>query len=155
MEENYGGLVSPKLISKWESDPANAPGREVSSPWPDRIEISSIDKITNDSYSVKGDIIEVTSVEEKNGGAAAKRPIELSVVRNNKGWIIDDVILGAYSQDNSIVDNNTKYGFDFTLPSDWKGFTIVESQWQGTSSQNGQVVATGPLISIRNPKWTS
>ncbi len=59
---------------------------------------------------------------------------------------------------NSIVYKNTQYGFNFTLPESWKGYSIVSSQWEGLAlgQQNGQtVVETGPIISIRDPKWTT
>jgi hypothetical protein len=60
---------------------------------------------------------------------------------------------------NSIVYNNTQYGFNFTLPGSWKGYSIVNSVWEGLiqgGQQNGEIVVeTGPIISIRDPKWTS
>ncbi|HEY8910524.1 MAG TPA: YjgB family protein [Desulfosporosinus sp.] len=60
---------------------------------------------------------------------------------------------------NSIVYKNAEYGFNFTLPASWKGYSVVSSLWEGLamgSQQNGQtVVETGPIISIRDPKWTA
>lgn len=53
---------------------------------------------------------------------------------------------------------NTQYGFNFSLPESWKGYTIVSGKWEGLAigSQNGEVIVeTGPLISIRHPKWTT
>jgi hypothetical protein len=56
---------------------------------------------------------------------------------------------------NSIIYENTQYGFRFTLPASWKGYTIVTSRWEGTSIQSGNTVETGPIISIRHPLWTA
>jgi hypothetical protein len=56
------------------------------------------------------------------------------------------------------VYSNTQYGFDFSLPESWKGYTIVNGKWEGLSigGQNGEaIVETGPLISIRHPQWTT
>jgi len=52
---------------------------------------------------------------------------------------------------------NSQYGFRFTLPASWKGYSIVTDQWQGyTSGEQGDVLAQqGPLMSIRHPLWTS
>ena len=58
VRENYADYVSEELIDKWIKDPLEAPGRLTSSPWPDRIEIESIDKISEREYEVKGSIIE-------------------------------------------------------------------------------------------------
>jgi hypothetical protein len=52
---------------------------------------------------------------------------------------------------------NTEYGFIFTLPESWEGYTIVEDDWEGfslTADGNEQVITEhGPLISIRHPDW--
>jgi hypothetical protein len=38
----YAPYVAPALLQQWEADPQSAPGRVVSSPWPDHIQIDSI-----------------------------------------------------------------------------------------------------------------
>ncbi len=56
---------------------------------------------------------------------------------------------------NSITYNNSRYGFTFTLPLSWTGYTLVDSRWEGSSVATGAVVETGPQISIRHPLWTA
>ena len=90
MEENYGGLVAPSLMERWLEDPENAPGRLVSSPWPEEIQIESIEEIGEDRYEVMGQIIELTSNEEDK---AITRPIKLTIEYTEEGWLITDVIL--------------------------------------------------------------
>ena len=158
MKENYVDYVSQELIAKWQNDPQNAPGRMLSSPWPDRIEILSIEKVSEAAYEVKGEIIEITSVEKVNGGAAAKRPITLSVKKGDNRWLIDAVTLEPYEETNSIVYRNTQYGFNFSLPKSWKGYKIVTDKWKGVAlgdSQGEKVAEIGSLIYIRHPEWTS
>jgi len=156
MKENYGEFVTPELLAKWQSDPLNAPGRLVSSPWPDRIEVLTVKKLSDDSYKVEGNIIEITSAELKSGGAAAKRPIILEVKKNDSRWLIGNVALGAYedSAAEAVVYENTQYGFKFALPKSWKGYTIVTDKWEGVAAGDSKVVESGPMISIRHPKWT-
>lgn len=96
MKDNYGDLISPTLLLKWQSDSENAPGRMVSSPWPDRIEIQTIVKLSDYVYEVKGEVIEITSTEADSGEIAAKRAITLKVEKIDNRWVIDDVMLGAY-----------------------------------------------------------
>jgi len=158
MQENYGALVSPELLAKWVNDPQSAPGRAVSSPWPDRIEILSVDKLSEQAYEVKGEIIEITSVEKVNGGVAAKRPITLVAKKAGERWLIDAVTLGAEGKTNPIVYRNTRYCFSFSLPESWKGYSIVTGKWEGAAiegPQSGKIVETGLLISIRHPQWTA
>ncbi|MHB1395014.1 MAG: hypothetical protein ACYCYE_18550 [Clostridia bacterium] len=102
MRENYGEFVSQALLAEWISNPINAPGRLTSSPWPDRIEVLTIEKLSEYVYEVKGEIIEITSTEKENGGIAAKRPITLIVKKINNNWLIDDVTLGAYEETSPI-----------------------------------------------------
>lgn len=157
MQKNYGGYVTLTLLEKWISNPLNAPGRLTSSPWPDRIEIQSFEKLSEYEYRVKGDIIEVTSVEKKNGGIASKRSVVIGVIKTDKRWVIDDVVLEPYKEGNSVVYENTQYGFKFNLPESWQGYSTVTNKWEGLSlenSQEGKVVETGPIILIRHPQWS-
>ena len=54
-----------------------------------------------------------------------------------------------------LVYQNTEYRFTVALPQSWKGYTVVSDTWEGLSVESGAVTATGPLISIRHPKWTT
>lgn len=158
MQENYSEFLSPALLEIWQNDPQNAPGRLVSSPWPERIEIQEMKKTSEGIYEVNGEIIEVTSKEKENGGFAAKRPITLVAKKFEKRWLIDSVTPGDYEDADSITYKNTFYGFNFSLPKNWKGYTIVNSQWEGLASGDAQgaaIVETGPMISIRHPQWTA
>jgi hypothetical protein len=62
------------------------------------------------------------------------------------------------AQATSIEYKNPQYSFCFTLPKSWKGYSILTDQWKGYDN-NGphgeETVATGPMISIRHPQWTS
>jgi hypothetical protein len=49
--------------------------------------------------------------------------------------------------------SNTKYGFRFSLPSGWKGYTIVTDQWEASDAQKG-TVERGPIVHIRHPDWS-
>jgi len=156
MQEKYSGLVSPILLAQWQNDPLKAPGRLVSSPWPDRIEILTIKQTTEKAFAVTGQIIEITSTEKASGGSAAKRPITLVVEKIDNRWLINAVTLGDYESNSSVVYKNTQYGFSFSLPDSWKSYTIITDQWEGypLSQQGNTAVETGPLLSIRHPQWT-
>lgn len=56
---------------------------------------------------------------------------------------------------NSVVYKNTEYGFSFTLPASWQGYSIIPGKWEGNDVKSGKVTETGPIISIRHPQWTS
>ncbi len=51
---------------------------------------------------------------------------------------------------------NMEYGFSAALPLSWKGYTIIEDEWEGYSlNVEGEQVPSqkGPLVSIRHPEW--
>jgi hypothetical protein len=50
---------------------------------------------------------------------------------------------------------NTQYGFSFSLPVGWEGYSIVEDKWEGVALGGDVVIEQGPIILIRNPQWTS
>ncbi|HCX62881.1 MAG TPA: hypothetical protein DHU59_10635 [Clostridiales bacterium] len=89
MEKHYGEYVTPKLIEDWLNDPMKAPGRFLSSPWPERIDILEVEKLSEDEYEVTGNIIELTSVELKEGGIASKKSIILNIKKYDGKWLID------------------------------------------------------------------
>ncbi len=156
LKENYGEFVTQELIAKWISDPSNAPGRQTSSPWPDRIEIIDAKQLSETAYQVDGKIIEVANEKDGKTGIVAKRPITLIIKAIDTKWLISEVALGKYEETaptdkpEAVIYKNTQYGFNFPLPDSWKGFKIVTGKWEGT----GKVNEAGPLISIRHPKWT-
>jgi len=85
----YAPLVTPALLEAWLEDPASAPGREVSSPWPDRIEVHDVRRVRPDALEVTGDVVYTTSVEATGGGAARRAPVVVAVVRAEGGeWRI-------------------------------------------------------------------
>lgn len=55
-----------------------------------------------------------------------------------------------------ITYGNAEFGFSFSLPASWKGYTIVTSKWEGTvqDSKGQTLTKTGPQINIRHPEWT-
>lgn len=152
IQENYGDLVSPALLSQWQNDLVNAPGRVSSSPWPERIEILDLEKAGDLKYEIKGDIIKMTSVEMVNGGEAGKKPVVLTAEKIADRWLIT-----GYAYDGGLVYSNTQYGFSFSLPESWQGYSIVTDEWQGNDPDSYAAGNTekGPFISIRHPQWTS
>lgn len=65
----------------------------------------------------------------------------------------------VYIEDQSIVQyQNREFGFRFSLPETWKGYSLVAGEWEGTGVEGdnaGRIVETGPLLSIRHPLWTN
>lgn len=56
---------------------------------------------------------------------------------------------------NLIVYKNTQYGFSFSLPASWKGYSIITNKWDGRDTKSGNITETGPLYFIRHALWTS
>ena len=99
IETIYAPFVSSKLLLDLTNDPARAPGRDVSSPWPEKIEIISMEKSDSHTIQVKGKIILMTSVEMTQGGNAGETPIMLWVRNTNArgAWLIDQLSYGEYA----------------------------------------------------------
>jgi hypothetical protein len=92
MQKQYSEFVTPILLEMWISDTSKAPGRIVSSPWPDRIEITNLSKEESDRFMITGFVIEVTSQEIVNDGAAAKIPVYIIVQREQSRWLITEYV---------------------------------------------------------------
>lgn len=162
MKKYYSPFLSEELILQWIKDPPEALGRLTSSPWPDHIEVIELKKITADKYEVNGNVIEITSVEAEKGGYFDKYEVNLTVERINTKWLITRVTKEAVSvSETTSTQNqqqieyiNTQYGFSFSLPISWKEYSIIITEWEGSPIGGETIIEKGPIISIRNPKWT-
>lgn len=58
------------------------------------------------------------------------------------------------SRNPGAVEYQSPHGFCFSLPEDWRGFSIVQEHWDGYApcSKGDCVVTQGPLVRIQNPK---
>ena len=50
---------------------------------------------------------------------------------------------------------NTQFGFSFSLPTSWQGYSIVVANWEGMPVDGTGPNVEGPEILIRHPLWTS
>lgn len=95
MRAQYGPLVAPELLARWQAEPAQAPGRAVSSPWPDRIAVRRVRRLGPRRFRVGGEVVSVSSSEVaaetagEGDRAAHRQPVQLEVVRSEDGaWRI-------------------------------------------------------------------
>lgn len=89
----YGDLLSPQLLAAWQAHPEQVVGREGSSPWPQQIEIDTVDCSNRETCRVTGKVDYVTSNEVEHGGVFMRRGITLTVARQDHGWRITVVHL--------------------------------------------------------------
>ncbi|MDR3571691.1 MAG: hypothetical protein P4L81_05885 [Candidatus Pacebacteria bacterium] len=83
----YAPYVDPSLLKQWEANPQSAPGRVVSSPWPDHIQIDSVTP-QGSGYVVDGKLIFMTSDNTAHGGNAGTTPIVAQLLQENGSWMI-------------------------------------------------------------------
>lgn len=95
LQSVYGGLLSPELLKMWQAHPDRVVGREVSSPWPQKIEVQQVDCGRGDACTVTGQVDYVTSSELANGGVFSRRPITLKANRVDAGWRITAIHLAS------------------------------------------------------------
>lgn len=82
ISERYALYADASLLQVWAANPSSAPGRQTSSPYPDRIEIESVSP-QGAGYIVRGSIVEVTST-----GESGRTPVVIQVVPEEHGYRI-------------------------------------------------------------------
>lgn len=129
----YGTLVTPALLAKWQNDPQQAPGRVTSSPWPDRVEITGVERESRSRYIIEGQVVEVTN----EGGAlesepreAVRRAASFVVEEHGGSWRIASVTLGSYPSNGHWISSeptaqNLIYLYPEALPTSF----ITASEW--------------------------
>lgn len=95
LREAYDSLVTPELLDRWLSAPIEAPGRETSSPWPERMEIDSVVAAEDGSCRVYGTLVYVTSTEAATGGEVGRRTVVARVV-GGETHRVAELQLGAF-----------------------------------------------------------
>lgn len=82
LSDAYASVVTAALLESWQASPMMAPGREVSSPWPARIAITSMTTEGN-TCRVDGEVVYVTSGDTI--APAEGHPVTLRVI-SDSGW---------------------------------------------------------------------
>jgi len=101
LEQHYGTFVDSTLLRAWIHDPSTAPGRAVSSPWPDRIEIDSLVPVSKTEYQVKGRVMEITSAELSRRLPGTPHRVEISLGNQDGRWLIT-----RYSQNKETAETS-------------------------------------------------
>lgn len=91
MADAYGSLVTPALLASWQKNPSHAPGRQVSNPWPARIEVKSVDS-QGAECRVTADVVYVLTSDTLS--AVDRRPVTLTL-RDQNGWRVSAYGEGA------------------------------------------------------------
>jgi orotate phosphoribosyltransferase-like protein len=91
---NLKQLITDRLYQVFVQDKIRIPGRYVSSPWPERIEIASVQMLDSGFYTVNGSQIVMTDDTLAHGGNAGETPITLTLKKVKGTWLIDDVTGG-------------------------------------------------------------
>lgn len=83
----YGPLITRDLLDRWIANPAQAPGRQVSSPWPQRIRVSNAQSTDSDRWLVNGSILYTTNADTAE--VVEEKTVRIRVDRNPVGgWSI-------------------------------------------------------------------
>ena len=142
--EHYGDYVHSELLMEWVNDPQIAPGRLTSSPWPERIEILSLEKLSKNIYRVQGKIIEVTSA------STDEKPVTILVKKNAEGrWLIAAVSIDNTPEPHKDMINDLRkhpelIPFDGVLGGtmgfyDPEGIHILSDRWVFAGFDDGHI----------------
>ncbi|PKM87529.1 hypothetical protein CVU83_02935 [Candidatus Falkowbacteria bacterium HGW-Falkowbacteria-2] len=113
IRDNFRDLVTTELLSEWQARPELAPGRLVSTPIPDRIEIRSLQRQAADRYRVDADIVEVASGSTGSEGES-RRGIALTLIKIEDRWVISSASLAPYdASDNWLSANQSGVRFRY------------------------------------------
>ncbi len=151
MQSNYGPYLSPELLAAWQADPSIALGRRTSSPWPDRIEVVSIEQIGEGMvYRVEANVIEMANDGASSTQPFAVQPVTFWVVEQGSAWRITEMEKGSYSE---LPHRQSIVGYWECLP--YKNssgpntlecaFGIAVDQSDGHFAVNTSLMATYPV----------
>ncbi len=90
---------------------------------------------------------------------AESQPITSSASETSSGVVSVVSQLGSLpsASGEAVVYTNQELGFSFTLPPEFKGYSILTGEWKGDDIKNtGKKARTfqGLQVTIRDPRWT-
>ncbi len=93
LDSNLKQFITDRFYQAIKNDPSIVPGKPVSGPYPDRIQIDSVKKLSSTSYTVVGKVKLMTSTQTATGGVAGQSPIIITLMLNkvDDNWLIDAV----------------------------------------------------------------
>ena len=128
---NYGTYITSELLNKWLNDPTQAPGRQTSSPWPDRIEVTSVNQVDQNHFEIEGQVVYMTNQELQSGGDAGRYLVKINLINQNGNWLISDFLQNQNPTDSPCALGNCPFeireqdnGRTFTY-SETSRFTVV------------------------------
>jgi hypothetical protein len=144
----YGQYVSADLLAQWVANPAGAPGRQTSSPWPESVDVVEVAPQGNGAYKVEANVIEVTNSNPKE--VAATYPITMTVEKENDRFVVATFEKGAYSE---LPKRQTIVGYWECLPhkdttgpqTDECAFGIAAEASDGHYAIDTRLMATYPV----------
>lgn len=89
IRKEYSAFLTPELLASFQGEPHDAPGRLMSSPWPEKIEITKVWPI-GQAFVVDAEIVYLTSKEVAEGGEAYREKISLAVQKRGPKLLIAD-----------------------------------------------------------------
>jgi hypothetical protein len=64
----------------------------------------------------------------------------------------------ARQSDTPVIYHNDQYGLTFSLPAEWRGYSVLPEKWQSVKYNpdldKDVVGGHGPIIILRHPMWT-
>ncbi|MGH9457098.1 MAG: hypothetical protein ACRD2J_05595 [Thermoanaerobaculia bacterium] len=137
IEREYGPHVTAALLASWLEDPASAPGRVTSSPWPDRIEVVTIDERGDGEAGVAGEIIEMTST-----GEAGRKPVTMTLRLMGDAWLIASWSMEERAPGGDTDANANAAGVveAYYAAIDAGEYERAYSLWSGDGSASGQTL---------------
>lgn len=153
MQTHYAAYIAPELLAQWQADPTQALGRRTSSPWPDHIDVVSIEQIGEGAvYRVEANIIEVANDSAMGTQPFAVQPVSFSVESLNGRFFIVAVEKGSYSQ---LPQRQSVVGFWECLPKKGTGphtdecaFGIAKDQSDGHLAVDTNLMSTIPDFTV-------
>jgi hypothetical protein len=82
LSDAYGSLATPGAVAGWRKNPSDAPGREVSNPWPARLEITAARR-DGAQCTVSANAIYVTTADTVS--PVEKLPVSIELA-DSAGW---------------------------------------------------------------------
>ena len=87
MDEHYSLYVRPDLLEQWKANPITAPGRTATGPQPDRLNIQTVTKNADGTYSIDA-VLATRGTAQASSTALVNGTVHFVLSLGPDGWQI-------------------------------------------------------------------
>jgi hypothetical protein len=139
IRRTYAPYITTDLLEKWAANPSSAPGREASSPWPERIEVRAAHGAGPETCHIEADIVYASSAQSTSDIVAHRAPVTL-LLRREDDWRVSGFDAPRAAPDSTSAAAAADVLRRYYAAINARDFANAYALWENNGAASGQTL---------------